>query len=326
MPHASPLFVAGDWGTSHLRLYLCRGRETLEQRDGPGIGALQTSPETVLFEGIAPWIAAHGALPVWLAGMVGSRNGWREAPYAACSADASRLIDAILRFDSNGHDIRIVPGMSCINSFGAPDVMRGEETQIIGAMALDPTLAGAGSRVLVLPGTHTKWVRVRDGYIDAFHTSLSGELYALLRDHSTLARAGRQRASGNALSDNPEAFEFGLERARTLVEATLSHVLFETRSRQLLTDMTPDEALAFLSGLIIGQDVRGALSLFDGALGAGHVVPVIGAPQLTELYRVALAAHGIQSHAVDATDATVQGLCALGDVARRSEVSHGVAS
>jgi 2-dehydro-3-deoxygalactonokinase len=299
--------IAGDWGTTHLRLHLCRGTDVLEKADGPGIGALGSSPEAILFDAIKPWTSTHGTLPIWLAGMVGSRNGWREVPYASCPADIQKLRGALLKFRAHDHDVAIAAGVSCTNRLGAPDVMRGEETQILGAMAAQPSL-GRGRHILALPGTHTKWAIVEDGRLHSFQTSLSGELYALLAERSTLLKAGG--ASGDE-RDEREGFDAGLRRSRELSHVPLTHLLFEVRSRQLIQGLSPTAAGAFLSGLIIGQDVLGALTLFDGASSSSGAVPIIGAPKLAALYSAALAAHGINSFALDATALTVAGLTAL---------------
>ncbi|MET0532983.1 MAG: 2-dehydro-3-deoxygalactonokinase [Steroidobacter sp.] len=297
--------IAGDWGTTHLRLHLCRGKTVLDKADGPGIGGLSASPEKTLFDAIAPWTSKHGALPIWLAGMVGSRNGWREVPYATCPADIERLRDALLRFRAHDHDVAIAAGVSCTNRLGAPDVMRGEETQILGAIAAQPSL-GRGRHILALPGTHTKWTSIEDGRLHSFQTSLSGELYALLAERSTLLKAGS--AVGNE-NDEREGFAAGLRRSKELANVPLTHLLFEVRSRQLIQSMSPTAASAFLSGLIIGQDVLGALPLFDRATSVA--VPIIGAPRLAALYSAALASHGVNSFALDATALTVAGLTAL---------------
>lgn len=307
--------IAGDWGTTNLRLHLCQGASVLDKVEGAGIGALTTSPEATLFDAIAPWTREHGALPIWLAGMVGSRNGWREVPYASCPAGVTELHRAMLRFNARGHDIAIGAGVSCTNPQGAPDVMRGEETQILGAIATHPEL-GRGRNIIALPGTHTKWALVQDGKLQSFQTSLSGELYALLRDRSTLLKA----SSAAETNDDAErrGFEAGLQRSRELRTVPLSHLLFEVRSRQLILNMTHAEASAFLSGLIIGQDVLGALPLFDGTLRAVPAVPIIGAPKLAAFYSAALAAHGIQSLPLDATELTVAGLNALANFTAHS--------
>lgn len=303
----SPTHIAGDWGTTHLRLHLCRSATVLDKVDGAGIGSLTASAEATLFAALEPWARKYGSLPIWLAGMVGSRNGWREVPYASCPAGVSELRAALLRFDARGHSIAIAAGVSCTNPHGAPDVMRGEETQILGAIATHPAL-GRGRNIVALPGTHTKWALVEDGQLKSFQTSLSGELYALLRDRSTLLRASA--AETNEAAER-RGFEAGLQRSRELRSVPLSHLLFEVRARQLVQGMTHAEASTYLSGLIIGQDVLGALPLFDGTLRSSATVPIIGAPKLTEFYSIALAAHGIQTLPLDATELTIAGLDAL---------------
>lgn len=303
----SPTHIAGDWGTTHLRLHLCRGTTVLGKADGAGIGSLTVSAEATLFDALAPWVRQHGPLPIWLAGMVGSRNGWREAPYASCPAGAAELRSSLLRFNARGCEIAIAAGVSCKNPLGAPDVMRGEETQVLGAIATHPSL-GRGRNILALPGTHTKWALVEDGQLKSFQTSLSGELYALLRDRSTLLKASAAEANEEA---ERRGFEAGLQRSREMRSVPLSHLLFEVRARQLIQGMTHAEASTYLSGLIIGQDVLGALPLFDGTLRAGSAVPIIGAPKLAELYGAALAAHGIETLPLDATELTIAGLNAL---------------
>lgn len=303
----APTHIAGDWGTTHLRLHLCRGAAVLDKVDGAGIGSLTVSAEATLFGALDAWARKYGALPIWLAGMVGSRNGWREVPYAACPAGVAELRAALLRFDARGHSIAIAAGVSCTNPVGAPDVMRGEETQILGAIASNPSL-GQGRNIVALPGTHTKWALIEDGKLQSFQTSLSGELYALLRDRSTLLKA-----SAAEMNDAAErrGFEAGLQRSREMRSVPLSHLLFEVRARQLIQGMTHAEASTYLSGLIIGQDVLGALPLFDGTLRASTAVPIIGAPKLAELYGAALAAHGIETLPLDATELTIAGLNAL---------------
>jgi 2-dehydro-3-deoxygalactonokinase len=302
----TPTHIAGDWGTTHLRLHLCRGSDVLDKADGPGIGALTASPESILFGAIQSWSSTHGALPIWLAGMVGSRNGWKEVPYASCPADIGTLRGALLTFRAHDHDVAIAAGVSCTNRLGAPDVMRGEETQILGTIAAQPSL-GRGRHIVALPGTHTKWALLDDGRLQSFQTSLSGELYALLAERSTLLKAGT--ATGTE-QDERDGFDAGLRRIRELTNVPLTHLLFEVRARQLIQGLSPTAASGFLSGLIIGQDVLGALPLFDQA-SPNTAVPIIGAPKLAALYSAALADHGINSFALDATALTVAGLTAL---------------
>ena len=299
-PMDSSITIFGDWGTSRLRLYLRQGKSVLDRRDGPGIGALVASPRETFLELVGDWREAKPSLAL-LCGMVGSRNGWQEAAYAPCPANAADIRQRLLHIDADGLPVAIVPGLSCRNALGGPDVMRGEETQILGALALNPDLA-KGRHLLALPGTHTKWVVVEDGAITSFLTAPVGELYALLREHSILAKA----APGDG-PESPEGFARGVARIVEQGPARLAHLIFETRSRQLLDNLPKDEAMGFLSGLLIGSDVAATASWF-GDLGQ---VSLIGAPALGALYAQAIAAHGGSCVAVDGDSAVLAGLSTL---------------
>jgi 2-dehydro-3-deoxygalactonokinase len=300
--------VLGDWGTSHLRLFLCRGDEVVDRREGPGISRLGASPEATVFELLAPWIASHGRMPIVLSGMVGSRNGWKEVPYAPCPADVDALARAMLGFRAREHEVLIVPGLSCRNPCGALDVLRGEETQIIGALEHHPVLA-TRRHLLCLPGTHAKWVLLDEGRIVSFQTSLAGELFALLGGHSMLLRV-RDDHSFDPHA-NARAFEEGLARSGELPRTELLHVLFETRSRQLQGELTASQAREWLSGLIIGYDTRGAAVLFPRERRDDAQVLVIGEADLARRYRGALSASGIPALSCDAEQMTLAGLRAL---------------
>jgi 2-dehydro-3-deoxygalactonokinase len=205
-----------------------------------------------------------------------------------------------MRFEAEDLRVSIVPGVSCRNRLGAPDVMRGEETQIVGALALRPDL-GNGGRLFCLPGTHTKWVWVEDGSMRDFLTAMTGELFALLRDHSMLAKAG---AGGSGAGDG---FERGLATDTSLGSASLTHALFAARSRQLIDGASRDWALAFVSGLLVGSDVRGAIGLFSRA----REVILIGDPALTDLYVRALRPGKVDAVSLDGGACSLAGLNAL---------------
>jgi len=296
------VYIAGDWGTTQLRLYLCDGASVVDRLSGPGIGAAAESPEKIFAPLTARWAAEHKGLSAHLCGMVGSRNGWVETPYVRCPTDIGALRAGLVKFESAGFQVSIVPGLSCTNPLGAPDVMRGEETQIFGALASRPIAPGE-RQLFALPGTHTKWAVVENGTIRHFLTSPTGELFALLRDHSTLARAG-----GEVTANSDEGFLRGVKRYAQAPGASLSHLLFETRSRQLLEGMPKSEAMSFLSGLLIGADVAGAQSWFGE--NKSHVT-LIGDPKLNELYAGALAFHGIESASLNGEDCALNGLRAL---------------
>jgi 2-dehydro-3-deoxygalactonokinase len=300
-PMDSSVTIFGDWGTSRLRLYLRQGKMVLDRRDGPGIGSLNgASPRDVFLDLVGDWREAGPSMAL-LCGMVGSRNGWQEAAYAPCPANAADIRERLLHIDADGLPVAIVPGLSCRNALGGPDVMRGEETQILGALSLNPELA-KGRHLLALPGTHTKWVVVEDGAITSFLTAPVGELYALLREHSILAKA----APGDG-PESPEGFARGVARIVAQGPARLPHLIFETRSRQLIDGLPKDEAMGFLSGLLIGADTATTSSWF-GDLGQ---VSLIGAPALSVLYAQAIAAHGGTSVTVDGDAAVLAGLTTL---------------
>jgi 2-dehydro-3-deoxygalactonokinase len=205
------------------------------------------------------------------------------------------------------HEVAIVPGLRCTNPRGAPDVLRGEETQVLGVLAQYPELA-RGRQILGLPGTHTKWVLTDEGRIIHFHTGFSGELFAVLRDHSTLCRVS---SNAGAIRDERDAFLRGARRAIELRATPLSHLLFEVRSRQLVEGQSSAQALAFLSGLLIGQDVLGVLGIFGGLPERAQRVSLVGSADLTALYQVVLEALDMQAFCLDAEAATVNGLRAV---------------
>ena len=300
-------YIAGDWGTSRLRLFLCRGDRVLETLQGPGIGALREPAGEALRPLIAGWRRAHGPLPILLCGMAGSRNGWREAPYLPCPADLRALGAAALRFEADEAPVVISPGLSCRSRLGSPDVMRGEETQIAGAIALNPGL-GAGRQLLCLPGTHTKWANLQDGQVSDFLTAVTGELFALLRDRSTLLRAAHAgMETQTAPGDSHDGFEQGIEDAAAPHGSSLLHGLFGVRSRQLLDGRPREWALSYLSGLLIGADVRGAIPVFA----APREAVLIGDGSLAERYAYALRREGIAASCLDGDDCALAGLRTL---------------
>jgi 2-dehydro-3-deoxygalactonokinase len=292
-------FIAGDWGTSRLRLYLCDPAGNVLARSA-GEGASVPDCAGRFAAAVTPWDKAHGVLPAVLTGMVGSSIGWHEVPYLKCPARPSAIANAALRFEAGGRAIAILPGLSCRGKTGAPDVMRGEETQILGALHLHPQLT-KGRHLLCLPGTHTKWVAVTDGAVSQFQTALSGELFEILRRHSVLARD-----SGEVDGQSP-AFALGLDCARQ--KADLLHLLFSARSRAVTGDMAREDAASYLSGLVLGKDVATALALFNLAPSSmDGPVQLICTPLLSALYGKALATYDVKSTVIDGDRAALAGL------------------
>ena len=292
-----PAFIAGDWGTTRLRLYLCDAHGAVWARTEAEGAAVPGHAERFA-AAVAPWDAAHGKFPAVLGGMVGSTIGWKEVPYFSCPARPADIAGGAMRFEHDGRAIAIVPGLKCTGLAGAPDVMRGEEVQILGALRLDPALA-QGRHIFCMPGTHAKWVEVVDGAVMRFQTALSGELFELLRKHSVLARdSGEVDVASDAL-------KLGLQTARQ--QADLLHLLFSARSRVVTGEMPKADAASYLSGLVLGKDVATAVALF-GLTGTVHMVCT---PSLAALYAAALGNYGLTAAVIDGDDAALAGLTAL---------------
>ncbi|MEO8018443.1 MAG: 2-dehydro-3-deoxygalactonokinase [Pseudomonadota bacterium] len=296
---ASPAFIAGDWGTSNLRLALCdRDGNALEVRRGPGAADTRGKFAQVFDAQIADWRGAHGDLPAILSGMVGSTIGWIEVPYLPCPAELYELAENPARVRDG---VFIVPGMRCSNPLGAPDVMRGEETQLLGARHLDESLE-EGKQLVCMPGTHTKWVSLHKGAVQEFLTAPTGELFAMLCEHSVLVRD-----QATPIVHQPADFERGLAESVRHPEVNLLHRLFQSRSLRIDKQLTAEGAASWMSGLLIGSDVAGALSLFPDLTRASPVY-AIGTPQLTESYARALARHGRKTVCIEGDQAALAGL------------------
>lgn len=292
--------VLGDWGTSRLRLFLMSTGEVARRADGPGIGVLfgvgADAVGAALDRALAQ-LGAEAATRVVLCGMAGARGGLVEVPYAPCPANGAGWAAHAVAIE-RGHAITVAAGLRCANFVEAPDVMRGEETQIFGALTLAPELA-RGRHILVLPGTHSKWARLADGAVERFHTFATGELFALLRDRSTLLKAGD--LTGDAVG----GLEAGLARGRT--GPGLAAALFETRAVQLLNGRSAAWARAFVSGLLIADEVRAALAL----TGPPAQVTLIGDPALCAHYREALAMAEVGTATLDGDACVLAGLTRL---------------
>lgn len=267
--------MALDWGTTSLRAYLLGDDGmVLDWRSEP-LGILQVKGAD--FEGVfaavtAEWRAPGRALPAIASGMIGSAQGWLQAPYVDVPADVGAVARAIAIEPRSG--LRIVPGLAQRGT--APDVMRGEETQLFGAMTQSPLLAREGT--VVLPGTHSKWARISDGRVVSFATYMTGELFAVLRSHSILGRLAEPTA---ALAEAPgAAFQRGVRAASG--SPGLTSVLFSARSAVLVGDLPAAECLEYLSGLLIGDEVRSALAR------QGRPRAIIGEPALCGRYVAAL--------------------------------------
>ncbi len=298
-----PALLAVDWGTSSLRgALLAEDGAVIDECAAPrGLLSVPAGGWPAVFDEVfGGWLSRHPGLPTLMCGMVGSRQGWIEAPYCATPASLADIAGRLAWVRPGA--VAIVPGLVC-NGDGIPDVMRGEETQVFGALAL----CGLDSATLVLPGTHSKWVRAEKGRITAFATQMTGECYALFRQQSILARM--------LPADEPpldvEGFDAGVDRA--LLAGGLLHHLFGVRTQALLgrpgaepgQDQDQGSYLAsYLSGLVIGEELRAQ------APPADEPVLLVGGAGLAARYQRALARLSVPARAVGA-EASWHGLSAL---------------
>lgn len=294
---APAAFAVVDWGTSSFRGWLMSaGAEVLaESRGGEGMLHCAAAGEggfaAVLRQHLARLDAPSGA-PVLICGMAGARQGWAEAPYLELPTRLDALHEGALRIDAPG-DIRILPGIAQARA-DRPDVMRGEETQLLGVT--EPDFSG----LVCIPGTHSKWIRIDAGRIVEFSTYMTGELYSVIAQHSILAHA--VEVNGPPPADS-KAFGEGLATALAAPTA-LTASLFRLRAAQLLGFERRTEGSARLSGLLIGTELADAMRQH----GPLRSVRLIGAGALGRLYEVALAAQGLDVTTVDAEQASRLGL------------------
>lgn len=283
--------IAVDWGSSSLRTYrLAADGAILDQRRAD-LGVLSCGGRfaEVLAGQIDGWDDAR----IMMCGMVGGRGGWKEVPYVACPAGAREIAGAIVALDDcligdvllesggnafAGRDLRIVPGMIDHDAARTADVMRGEETQIIGLL----DRLGGGVHCFCLPGTHSKWVQVRDHAVSSVRTAMTGEAYALFRSHSVLARL----MPANDPPFDAAAFDEGLQRSGDA--GGLLHHLFGIRTAGLLGRLSDTQSPSYLSGLLIGHEIRAQAP-------RPPCVHLIGNDRLLTVYAHALATFGIEA-------------------------------
>jgi 2-dehydro-3-deoxygalactonokinase len=282
-------------------LFLLEDGVVADSCNGPGIAALASVPAAsrmqTLASLVAPWTDNLRPIQVVLCGMAGSRNGLFEVPYARLPADCAAWARESRTLQTGSMHITIAAGVCSGN-----DVMRGEETQIFGAMQLDPELGNA-TDVVLLPGTHSKWVEVSRGSISRFRTAITGELYALLHDHSTLLKTGGAEADADGIDERDSGFHAGTDRSPNL-EGGLLAALFEVRAAQLLEQRSKSWAAGFLSGLLICHEIVSMSEAFWNV----DAIRIIGEPALIELYQTALAKHGIEMQTLDGASCAIAGL------------------
>lgn len=296
------IMILGDWGTTVNRLYLAQWQDNeltiLDRAEGQGTKN-NADPEESFFQLSQKWLTQHGPVPVYLIGTVGSNIGWKQVNYVACPTDHSRTLDTALRFNTRGVDFVIFPGLSCINRHGLPDSMRGEETQIFGFLADQAKQHKPipEQQLVCLPGTHTKWALIENGIVTTFLTSPIGELYEVLCLHSVLLK------SATVKDWDDRGFKQGLSLS-VKSTSSLLHTLFATRSQQVIDGYTNAQAAGFLSGLLIGSDIKSAQRSFDEF---SHVV-LIGTSHVNSLYEEAFSYYDVTTEIHGSEWATTEGI------------------
>jgi len=286
-------WIAVDWGTSHLRAWSMGNDGKVldhgESQDGMGkLAPDQFEPTLLKLADI--WLG-ESTTTVIACGMVGSRQGWAEAPYRAVPCAVQNTDLARAPAQDKRLNVRLIPG---VKQDSPADVMRGEETQIAGYIARNPDFDG----VLCLPGTHCKWVHISAGEIVSFRTFMTGEMFALLSTSSVL------RHSIPDSGWDADAFAQAVDEAIARPEAMAAR-LFSLRAESLLHDLPPAKARARLSGLLIGAELAAAKPYW-----LGQQVTCIGASPLTQSYASALTAQGAAPTIADGSAMTLAGLTA----------------
>ena len=293
---AEPVILACDWGTTNLRAWTVGADDQpLEEREFEcGVGRLQPGEaERVFHEVVRPALSAE-RLPAVLCGMIGSTLGWKVVDYLDCPASLDELAAGL---DRVADDVWLTPGLRGRGVVAAPDVMRGEETQILGWLNAELTRL-QGEHLICHPGTHAKWALARDGRLERFVTAMTGELFGLLSKHGVLK------------TDHPAElgpdFDAGVMAAGD--GSALASRLFTVRSRVVGGDADPAGSASYLSGLLIGAEIASTPACLDVR---PERVVLIGEPELCLLYERAFALRGIASETFDGRDAALAGLTAL---------------
>jgi 2-dehydro-3-deoxygalactonokinase len=289
-------WVAVDWGTSNLRAWGIdsSGSVAFSRSSPEGMGRLTREQYPSVLSGLLAEV--HEPVDVLICGMAGARQGWLEAPYLDAPANLRTLAQGAVRPEMPGEQFAaaILPGV-CQRDVGAEDVMRGEETQLLGLSALIPGFSG----LAIMPGTHSKWAMLEGTTLNRFSSAMTGELFELLRTHSVLRHSLNGELEGE---DRDLGFDagvaIGLERPERL-----GAMLFKVRAGALLTGRSPAWCAGFLSGLLIGAEIGGQRDWIGSA-----EIPLIGSVGLCSLYQGALERLGARGRIVDATDATLAGL------------------
>jgi 2-dehydro-3-deoxygalactonokinase len=307
--------IALDWGITSLRAYRLDKHGEVKEDKSEASGILQIPEgafEQTLDRFLGSWFHQGQDTPVIASGMITSKQGWIETDYLECPASLPQLAECLVPHTTrSGWKIHFVPGISFEGPDGVPDVMRGEETQIFGALD-----SGDRRRLMILPGTHSKWIETGDETLERFATFMTGEIYAAVKDHTILGKLAEKGRT------DTKAFLQGAEYGLTIMENTggLLHKLFSARSLALFDRLAGGSVESYLSGLLIGAEIA------EGLKWVGHFadfdsVTLVGDTTLTELYEKALGCAEIRTRQANAECAAV-GLYRIARTAGLIEGGH----
>lgn len=284
-------WIAIDWGTTNFRAFLMRDSQQVS-RISKTCGLLSVEKNQfsqTLQNLLQPWLEQYGNLPIVMAGMVGSQQGWHEVPYAPLPCNAQDLASRTLAFTTPwGSPAWMIPGANGSSQFSQPDVMRGEEVQLFGLNSLYP----AEEHFVLLPGTHSKHAQMRNGEITSFSTYMTGEIFSLLSQHSILGRALPEQ------QEDKHAFLLGVKAAGQ--GAPFTHLVFSARTRRLAGEIPEACVHSYLSGLTIGYELQ--------TLPAGQQAWLVGSPSLTARYEHAASQMDLNLSPVNGDDCFIHGL------------------
>ncbi len=299
------MLIVIDWGTSNLRAYLLDDTGCLIAEATAAAGILSVKDQQfahTLNTLIHDWLATHPTAPILLCGMIGSRQGWVEAPYVSCPIHPHQLANQLTRIPEAETTFKravyLIPGLQSMSIAGFTDVIRGEETQVIGAMQLIPQLKNGDEALICLPGTHAKWLHVKDQTLASFTTAMTGEVFALLKEHSILGRLFTE-----PLQDfYSESFLAGVQLSQQA--GGLLHHLFSVRTQLLFDHISPHAGADYLSGILIGHE---CLAMKNSYTQANHVF-LICSSALQLRYQAACTHFGLQVSSIEGDKAVIAGL------------------
>lgn len=296
MPY--PPFIAVNWGSTNFRAHYIDETGSVADTKAWSAGILKLDRDGMietLEKATADW---SPSLPIYLNGMITSNVGWEDIPYVQTPCSISDLCRFIHSTQIGSKSCNLIPGISCRNDDGNPDILRGEEIEIFGALGLEPELA-IGAKIIALPGTHTKWVEIKDGRVVSFFTSMVGEIF----DH--LSKNGLLSSVIQGYGEINQAFLDGVQQGKK-AKGGLGRLLFGVRAKYICGDISQNMAASYARGIMIGTEISDAIYQYP-TITQQRNLHIIGAEELSSLYLSALRDFGIEAITLSAKDVTIAG-------------------